>query len=222
MAADPLLVSKHRFLKPDSPRVFQTTSFEISNTPSGSNFAGGFMAFEEVAGSLGRGEYSERANGDKAASSDLTFRSQVELVEIHATVTGARGRYADGLSRDDFAVLDSGEPANIALLEDRLSAVSVALLLDGTASVLELLPSIKASALKLIGHLRPIDSIAVYAFDSQVVRLQGFTRDKNAAKRAVLRLFPLSGATALNDALSRIAFEISNRGDQSTWTSSRA
>jgi VWFA-related protein len=69
---------------------------------------------------------------------------------------------------------------------------------------------LKATALKLLGELRPIDSVAIYTFSDSVTALQPFTADKNAAARAVLRTRAY-GKTALYDALTRVSREIAER-----------
>jgi Mg-chelatase subunit ChlD len=54
------------------------------------------------------------------------------------------------------------------------------------------------------------DSVAVFGFANGLNRLQEFTTDKASAKQAVLRT-PAAGATALFDAISEVAREISPR-----------
>ena len=94
--------------------------------------------------------------------------------------------------------------------ENRASSVSLALLFDTTGSMHAALPALKRAALKLIGELRPIDSVAVYSFADSVNELQPFTNDKAAAERAVLRT-RAAGATALYDALVRVNHDLASR-----------
>jgi Ca-activated chloride channel homolog len=69
---------------------------------------------------------------------------------------------------------------------------------------------VKNAALKLIGELRPIDSVAVYSFNRSVTELQPFTSDLDQAKRAVLST-QAAGETALYDALARVSRDLSGR-----------
>jgi Ca-activated chloride channel family protein len=94
--------------------------------------------------------------------------------------------------------------------EPRSSEVSVVLLLDTTGSMYAALPALKNAAMKLIGELRPADSVAVYSFNDTVNELQSFTADKDAAKRAVLSTQAF-GDTALYDALTRVGRDLSTR-----------
>ena len=52
------------------------------------------------------------------------------------------------------------------------SDVSCTLLLDTTESMRASLPALKKAALKLIGGLRPNDSVAVYALKGGITELQ--------------------------------------------------
>ena len=56
--------------------------------------------------------------------------------------------------------------------------------------------------------MRPDDTVGVFAFSTGVEKLQDFTKDKAAAKRAVMRT-RAGGSTALFDAITDVANEIS-------------
>jgi len=229
VSEDPLLTQKHRFVRPaDGSPVFPAAELVLDSTAAGSYFVGGFMQFRERAKSLARApELAETAPrnvgevpGARAGSEDgetgitkdsaAVFRTDARLVEVYATVTDSRGRHIDNLSPDEFAVLDNGKEMPVTAFENRVSAVSCALLLDTTASMQAALPALKATALKLLGELRPIDSAAIYTFSDSVDVLQPFTADKNAAARAVLRTRAF-GKTALYDALTQVSREVAGR-----------
>jgi hypothetical protein len=48
----------------------------------------------------------------------LTFRSSAELVRLHVVVRDGQGRPVPGLTKDDFALLDSKQPRAIELFEE--------------------------------------------------------------------------------------------------------
>jgi len=79
-----------------------------------------------------------------------------------------------------------------------------AILLDTTGSMSASLPRLKNSVMNFIDELGPEDFVAIYTFTEQLVVQQDFTRDKDAAKRAVLRI-RAGGRTALFNALSETA-----------------
>ena len=139
-----------------------------------------------------------------------TIKVQVRLVEVYASVHDQKGHFVDGLSRENFQVLEDGKPQQIAAFDSTSQSLSCAILLDTTGSMNEALPRVKNSIVKLIGELGPEDSVAIYTFDQRLVVRQEFTTDKSAAKRAALRT-RAEGATALFDALSEAAQELSQQ-----------
>jgi VWFA-related protein len=138
------------------------------------------------------------------------IKVQVRLVEVYASIHDQKGHFVDGLSRENFQVLEDGKPQQIAAFDSTSQSLSCAILLDTTGSMKEVLPRVKNSIVRLIDELGPQDSVAIYTFDQRLVIRQEFTTDKNAAKRAALRT-RAEGATALFDALSGAAQELSQR-----------
>lgn len=236
VSEDPKLLSRHQFVTEDTagkpPFVFVPAALVESNTSPGSFVKGGFGNFDEIARTLAPGGRSVppivlKSEAPKAAAStgdpslpllasneiggtDIVFHAKGRVVEAYATVTDSRGRYVDDLSQDQFTLLEGQQARSLVGFESHAQPVSVALLLDTTGSMSLALPALKSAALKLIGELRPVDSVAVYSFNKSVTVLQPFTTDMNQAKRAVLSTEAL-GETALYDALARVSRDLSGR-----------
>lgn len=224
---DPRLLFKHQFAGNEG-QLFPPARLVRSNTAPGSYLSGTFVNLDEIAHRMPTAERNAppRPIADKTPAASLAsavnsdaveedraapdFRTEGRLVEVYATVTDAHGRYVDDLTRDQFSILDGGQPRPLTGFESRSSELSVALLLDTTASMVEALPALKAAALRLIAELRPGDQVAVYSFNETVSRLVPFTADKDAAKRAVLHTEPF-GETALYDALARVNHDLAAR-----------
>jgi Ca-activated chloride channel family protein len=136
-----------------------------------------------------------------------TFRVASSLVEVYATVQDGDGHYVDGLSQDRFEIRDNGEAQPILTFDAVTEPLSCAVLLDTTGSMAPVLPTVKTSVMRMIDDLRDRDRIALFSFNTNLSRLQGFTTDRAAAKQAVLRT-RASGATALFDSISAAAREI--------------
>ena len=145
-----------------------------------------------------------------AQQGGLVFRAESRLVEVYATVQDHRGRYLDDLPRETFRVLDNGAPQPIVSFENSATELSCAILLDTTGSMAVALPKVKNAIHRLIDEFRENDWIAVYGFSAGLETLEDFTRDKAAAKKSVSRT-RAGGNTALFDAISRVAGEISKR-----------
>jgi hypothetical protein len=194
ISEDPNALSRHRFVTSSDARgreVFFPTILQRTEKRSPSRLAGGFMTLEETAAGLSvhkvrtlaapvgpRSQKLPRAASAPASqSAEAVFRVNGQLVEVLATVTDSRGRYADDLRPSQFTVSDSGKPVPIVSFENRATPVSVALLFDSTGSMQNALPPLKSAALRLVKEMRPVDALAVYTFNSTVSELQPFTTD---------------------------------------------
>lgn len=145
-----------------------------------------------------------------AQEPQAVFRADVRLVEVYATVLDHRGRFLEGLGRDRFEVRDNGALQRLAAFEPNQANLSCAILLDTTGSMARALPAVKNGIARLIDEFRDDDTVAVYSFAGSLRLLQDFTRDKAAAKRAVMAT-RASGATALFDSLAQLARELARR-----------
>lgn len=145
-----------------------------------------------------------------ARSQDVRFKSEVRLVEVHATVFDHHGNFVDGLQREQFRILDNGEPQNIIAFESNITSISCAVVIDTTGSMQNALPYVKNAVGHLIDSLRENDAVAIYGFNTSLRLLVDFTTDKTSAKRAVQYL-RAAGQTALFDALSEVADVASQR-----------
>ncbi|MGC4051291.1 MAG: VWA domain-containing protein [Paludibaculum sp.] len=235
VAEDQKLLRKHRFVAAGgSSLLFPPSSLHISSGPSGSYFEGGFATFAEAAqplrdrtagaslpasessaevasaGPAARLEPSAGADAPPADGADLVFQARGRVVEAYATVTDSRGRYADDLASSQFTILEEGEAMPVFAFESRMAGVSVALVFDTSGSMVTTLPKLKSAALQLLADLRPVDSAAVYTFDDTVTTQVPFTQDKEAAKRAILKLHAC-GVTALYEALVRVNHDLAAR-----------
>lgn len=225
VSEDAGLARRHLYLpdpKPGAP-LFHDAALDAASAPPGSRLTGGFAGFDTLARQLVQGATWDPESGDPAplqpapaavsgpaAPSDHVFRSDVRLVEIHATVLGGRDRYVDDLAAGDFEVLEDGQPRKLAAFEARSTALSAALLLDSTLSMHPSMPALKNAALGLLRKLRPADSTAVFSFSDDVVPLQPPTTDRAAAARAIARL-EARGETAVYDALVKTIREFASR-----------
>src|SRR4051812_6748924 len=73
--------------------------------------------------------------GIAAIAQEPTFRVDVNLVRILATVKDASGRLIGTLSKEDFTILDNGAPQQIAAFEHHTEQpLLVSLLLDNSGS----------------------------------------------------------------------------------------
>ncbi len=131
-----------------------------------------------------------------------TFKSEVKLVNVFATVTDKNGAPIASLKKDDFKVLEDGVEQKIAVF-DRESELplSIVMALDTSLSTKKDLPLELESARKFAHSiLRPIDGLSLFQFSEVVDEVQPFTASLKKIDLAISRVRPGS-ATALYDAM---------------------
>jgi Ca-activated chloride channel family protein len=150
-----------------------------------------------------------------APAQQPSFRVDVNLVRVLATVQDAEGRLVGSLPKERFRLLDSGVPQEISVFERSTELpLSVAVLIDASGSTAKDLP---AEIVAVRGFLRallrggnPEDAAALYAFNWEVAELAPFTRDLGRLERGLKRLKGEAG-TSLYDALIFAAQDLETR-----------
>ena len=134
-----------------------------------------------------------------------TFRSDVRLVRMLATVRNAKGELTGGLAKDDFEITDNGVPQDIAVFERQTSQpLSISLLVDTSGSTAKdrayEIESIRKFLKAVLAEGNASDAAALYSFNEDVYLQAGFTRKLDRLESG-LRSLRSHGATALYDAL---------------------
>lgn len=124
----------------------------------------------------------------------------VRVISVPVTVLDRRGRFIEGLTRDDFELFEDGAKQELSSFDLRQSEVSAMLLIDASGSMTSALPDAKRAALQFVRQLGPTDRVGVMQFDETPAVLGQFTTDKAAVEVAINRA-AVGGATALYDAL---------------------
>jgi Ca-activated chloride channel family protein len=125
------------------------------------------------------------------------FRSGVELVVAHATVTDRDGRVVTGLQRDDFSVFDDEQPRPIEQFRDDRVPVSLGVVLDTSMSMAGARFQDTLRALDLLFTLLDDeDEVFVYTFGERASLRVPWTRDYLSV-RATLGAITPTGNTAL-------------------------
>ncbi len=138
------------------------------------------------------------------------IQSKVRLVEVYVSIFDRKGIPVDDLKQDRFLVLEDGQPQPLFSFEAASDALSCAILIDTTGSMRESLGSVRNAVSHLLDQMRPDDAVAMYSFNTSLTKLQDFTTDKSAARRALMQT-RAGGETALFDAISKASHEIAGR-----------
>lgn len=137
-----------------------------------------------------------------------TFKSSVDLVSVAAVVRDRKGRFVADLSRDDFIVVEAGQPRQIVGFEaERNGPVNLAVLFDisGSMRVGSRATDAAEVARHLFSALQPGDQAALFSFDTRLDQVHGFTSDFGKLLRAIETVQPPYGQTSLYDAIAETA-----------------
>jgi len=135
---------------------------------------------------------------------ETTIRTNVNLVQLNATVTDSRGHSVSGLGKDAFQLFVDNAPQTITVFQGEDAPVTAGIVIDNSASMGPKREETIAAALAFARASNPKDQIFVVHF-SDHPRLglpegMRFTGDISELERAVAA-FDLGGTTALYDAL---------------------
>jgi Ca-activated chloride channel family protein len=135
-----------------------------------------------------------------AAQQRQPIRSGVDIVSLNVTVTDGAGKYATDLAEPDFQVFEDGALQKLTFFSRTQQPISLALLMDTSASMDERMGIAQEAAIGFAGQLHKDDQAEVIDFDSQVRILQTFTNDSAALEKAI-RDTKAQGSTSLYNAL---------------------
>lgn len=132
---------------------------------------------------------------------EAQFRSGVNVVEVYATVTDARGMPVSNLAKEDFVVREDGAVQQISTFAAGEFPLSAAVALDRSFSMAgERLATATSAARSFLGGLREDDESMLIAIGSRTEVLAPLSRDR-APQYSALASLDAFGSTALYDAI---------------------
>ena len=129
------------------------------------------------------------------------FTSGVNVVEVYATVSDRQGVAVTGLSREEFTLLENGEPQQITAFAAGEFPLSVAVALDRSFSMAgDRLATARSAARLFLGELRPADESMLIGIGSTTEVLAPLSRDRRPQLEALATLDAF-GTTGLYDSI---------------------
>jgi Ca-activated chloride channel family protein len=129
------------------------------------------------------------------------FKSGVELINVSATVTDRSGRFASGLTKDDFLVWEDGKPVEVTHFSAERSPVSLGIVVDTSGSMQGEKWSAAVSAidnfLQMLSDEQ--DEMFLYRFSAVAELVSDWTDDRRRLSWTLGRIHP-NGGTAMYDA----------------------
>jgi Ca-activated chloride channel homolog len=138
------------------------------------------------------------------------FEVGIEVINLNLSVTDGRNNYVTDLLQKDFAVFEDGIRQELSLFTHENLPISLAVLIDTSASMEEKLPVARAAATRFVKTLRPQDSAMVMSFNDRSTVLQDYTNDLVALENAINRT-QAAGPTALHNSLYITLKELSKQ-----------
>jgi Ca-activated chloride channel homolog len=127
------------------------------------------------------------------------FKTSVQTVVVFATVRDGTGRLIMDLPQSAFTVLDNGKPVNITAFSSEIQPLTVALLLDMSASMQHSFLRVRESTEHFINALRPEDRVRIGSFGAEISLSPILTSDKATLIRiAREELWPGGGTPMWN------------------------
>jgi hypothetical protein len=121
-----------------------------------------------------------------SAQDDVVFRSGVSLVRVDAEAVDTSGRVVPGLTKDDFRVLDGGQPQPLVNFSFEEEPLDLILLFDTSGSMRgKLLTVVRATELGF-HELHKGDRVSVRAFSGVSTELLPFTENLEKVNEAIL------------------------------------
>ena len=145
----------------------------------------------------------ERSPEDRTAQEGAVaqFSSQVQLVEVYATVTDAKGEPVTGLKREDFEIYENNQIQDVSTFAAGEFPLTVALGIDRSWSMAgDKLRLAKQASQSFLRALKPDDRSMVVAINNDAEVVAPLTMDRFNQARTVEALDPWS-TTALHDAI---------------------
>jgi VWFA-related protein len=138
-----------------------------------------------------------------------TMHQDVDEVLLTCAVLDEKGRRVTNLNSRDFHVWEDGVPQSTTSFVHQDEAVSLGIIVDNSASMLDKREVVNAAALNMLKASNPQDATFIVNFSDRAYLDQGFTSDLVALNRG-LSHFDSKGTTALYDAVAASANELAN------------
>ena len=127
------------------------------------------------------------------------FSSGTSAVLVPVAVRDRRGRFVDGLTRDDFALYEDGVRQELSLLD--AAEMDLVLAVDFSASMGSSMRLLRAAVRRFLGELPEAARLSLLAFNERVFVVARHERDRGALLAAVDDLPRPYGGTSLLDAV---------------------
>jgi VWFA-related protein len=178
-------IAPERLVAPPAPNQLVTTtnvpppSLPSITRPNLKRFGSSLLAIQDA---------SEKTVGQSNGDDDVV-RVDTDLVVSSVLVVDPAGKIINGLTKDDFVVMEDDKPQEVASLsrgDSKELARSIVLIIDYSGSQLPYIRTSVESAKMLVEKLNPKDRMAIVTDDVKLIA--DFTSDKEYLKSQLEKL----------------------------------
>jgi len=128
------------------------------------------------------------------------FRVDVDLVLVPVTITDPSSRVVTGLEKENFILLDNGEPQVIEHFSSEDAPISLGVIFDSSGSMSRKVEKARAAVVEFLKTANPQDEFFLIAFADKPTLICDFTGSVDAVQGRLMYAVP-RGKTALLDAI---------------------
>jgi len=151
---------------------------------------------------------------------EATFRTDVRVVNVLASVRDKKGSFVRDLSKEDFTLLEDGRPQTITYFSrDTNLPLTIGLMVDTSMSQHRLLDAERGASYRFLDHmLSDQDQVFIMQFDMAVLLSQDLTSSRkhleetlplvDTPTRQELEMEGMRGGTLLYDAIVKASNDI--------------
>jgi len=131
---------------------------------------------------------------------EAVFRTDTNLVMLHATVVDKNGHLVTDLQQSAFQVFENGVEQRIKIFKREDVPVSMGLIVDNSGSMRDKRQKVEASALALVKASNRDDEVFVVNFNDEPFLDSDFTNDIKVLEQSLAKI-DSRGGTAMRDAI---------------------
>jgi Ca-activated chloride channel homolog len=148
------------------------------------------------------------------SSAQDSLKVDVNLVNVFATVQNEQGEFVTDLTSNDFRIYDDDAEQQISVFEkDDQVESAVAILLDSSGSMVDILPLMKTGTVEFARQAKRLDDLSVLSFGTTVRLLHDFS-DSPQSLQSRLDTLKAYGTSVLFDALDGAIEKLRSREQQ--------
>src|SRR5277367_3776550 len=140
-----------------------------------------------------------------------TFRADLNLVVLHASVLDKSGKLITTLPQTAFHVFENSVEQPIKLFRREDVPVSMGIIIDNSGSMRDKRLKVAAASMALVKASNPQDEVFIFNFNDDAYLDQTFTSDNKKLEEALDKI-DSKGGTAMRDAISMSIDYVKEKG----------